>query len=99
MRRTGCRSLSEEFDTDREEQQGDADLRQQFDVVDSLDGRALRERSDSDAGENVAEQERLAETVRQQAADEGGDEDDGNVSGDAHRDLVSRMAGIAGGLE
>ena len=78
--------LERELDAERKEQQRHADLGQECDLVAAADGDAGSVRPDDDAGQDVAHDQRLAQKLRDQPADQRGDDDDGEVRGNAHED-------------
>ena len=56
------------------------------------DGRAAGERTDHDAGQDVADDQRLPEPLREEAAREGGEQHEGEVGDEGHSEQ-----GIRGG--
>ena len=70
--RTGVELAKRELEAEREQQQHHAELGQLLDVVHVADRRPAGERTDDDAGQDVADDQRLPEALRQKAAREGG---------------------------
>ena len=75
--------LQGELDAQGEQQQGDADLRQQFDVVGVGDEGAAGHRPQDDAGGDVAQDQRLLEALGDDTAQESCGDDDRDVCGDS----------------
>ena len=61
-----------------------ADFGQPFNIVNVGDGQAAGIRPEDDAGENVAEDQRLAQALHQQAAEKGGKDKENDICGNAH---------------
>ena len=92
MRRAGERDGADrrelakrELEAEREQQQHHAELGQLLDVVHVADGRPAGERTDDDAGEDVADDQRLPEALRQKAAREGGEQHEREIGDEIHR--------------
>ena len=69
-----------ELDADGEHQEDDPDFREELEGVYVGDGGTGREGTDEDAAQDVAKNQRLAGRPRQRAAQDGGDEDVGEVA-------------------
>ena len=90
------RELAErQLEAEREQQQRDAELGQLLDVVDVADRRPAGERTDDDAGEDVADDQRLAEALRQEAAGEGGEQHEREIGDEVQYDM-QRIRWLAG---
>ena len=83
--------LERELQAEGEQQERDADLGQQLDVVGVGDGPANRVRTDEHAGQDVAEDQRLAQRLGDETADQAGHDDDREVCGDPHQQRVAAV--------
>ena len=63
--RTGASSRNDNSSPSEKQQKRDTKLRQLFDFMDVADGQPTRERTDEDAGEDVADDQRLSDTLSQ----------------------------------
>ncbi len=71
-----------QLDAEREHQENDADLGQELEGLDVRDHRPRREGPDQEAGEDVAQDQRLAREARERATHDGGEENVGEVPED-----------------
>ena len=79
------RQLAERhLEAEREQQQHHAELGHPLDVVDVADGRPAGERPDDHAGQDVADDQRLAEALREEAAAERGQQHEGEIGDQIH---------------
>ena len=85
--------LVRELKPQGEQQQCHADLGQPFDVVHRGDGQAAGVRPEDDAGQDVAEDQRLAQPLHEQAAEKGGEDEQDDVGGDSHNRCGAGVAG------
>ena len=91
--RADRRQLAErQLEPQREQQQRDAELGQLLDVVDVADGRPAGERADEHAGEDVPDDQRLPEPLRQVAADQRGEQDEREIGNKFHGRCASAVA-------
>ena len=82
----GAQIAKRDFEPEREQEEGDADLGEELDVVEVRDGRTGGVRSERDTGGDVADEQRQAQGTREDGPDEAGNDDEDEIGRDAHRE-------------
>ena len=75
------------FEAEREQQERHAELRQLLDVMHVGDGQPAGERTDGDAGEDVADDEGLPKALRQEATGERRNQHEREIGDEVHRSV------------